>query len=136
MMNTRLKLETQRTSNGTFDIIFRFVDKKCVDVTFQSYFNRNHPSCTNPIRRKWCTNFGTFNLGDGEEAIAHLMSSNGSKTLGFHVRLCIWFEELFKVDAQSNVSLLWRNNVFFKVFFIQMHMATNISLDLLTGTWI
>ncbi len=112
-MKIRLKLETQITSNGTFDKIFRFVDKKCVDVALRSHFNRNHPSCTNPIRRKWCTNFGIFNLGGGEEAIAHLMSSNGSKTLSFLARLCIWFEELFKVDAKLSVSLLWWNNVFF-----------------------
>lgn len=52
MMKIRLKLETQITSNGTFDKIFRFVDKKCVDVALRSHFNRNHPSCTNPIRRK------------------------------------------------------------------------------------
>ncbi len=42
-MKTRFKLEIQRTSNGTFDIILRFVDKKRVDVAFQSYFKRNHP---------------------------------------------------------------------------------------------
>jgi hypothetical protein len=136
MMKTRFNLEIQRTNNGTFDIILRFVDKKCVDVAFQSYFNRNHPWCTNHIRRKWCTNFGILNLGDGEGAIAHLMSNNGSKTLGFLTRLCIWFEELFKVDAQLSVSLLWRNGVFFLELFIQMHMVINISLDLLIGTWI
>jgi hypothetical protein len=40
------------------------------------------------------------------------MSNNGSKTLDFLARFCIWFEELFKVDAQLNVLLLWQNDVF------------------------
>jgi hypothetical protein len=42
------------------------------------------------------------------------------------------------IDAQSNVSILWWNGVFSLVFFIQMHMVINISLDLLieTSTWI
>jgi hypothetical protein len=40
------------------------------------------------------------------------------------------------VSARLNVSLLWKNDVFSWVPFIQMHMVINISLDLLIGTWI
>ncbi len=44
---------------------------------------------------------------------------------------------VFRVDASYDGSFLWQNDVFFPVYpLFKMHMAINIFLDLLIGTWI
>ncbi len=42
MTKIQLKLKAQKGNSGTFDKIFRFVNGKCADITFQNYFNKNH----------------------------------------------------------------------------------------------